>query len=356
MNMQTKTVAETAAQVKANIDRQFSSLDARLSDVEQKGARRGGSSHEPSWGAQVANADALNQLRHKTADRVRIEVKDITSASDSGGGAYAPMRDPNVNALPGRRPRIRDLLTVVNTRQGSVEYLDQTTRTNNAAPQVEGALKAESEYAWELRNLPMRTIAHWSRATIQILDDSPQLQSIIDGELRYGLSIAEDEQLLNGDGTGVNLDGLITNATAFADPLALVGPTMLDTIGAAILQVTLADYEPNGVAVHPSDWMRLRLLKDGDGKYILGDPQSNPNPLLFGLPVVATTGMGVDKFLVGDFARAATLYDRQEPTIAVSTEDRDNFVTNRVTVRIEERLGLAVKNPLALSYGDFGNV
>lgn len=74
-----------------------------------------------------------------------------------------------------RSSAIRDLMMTINTMNGNVEYVDQTTRTNNAAPQTEGALKAESAYEWELKNLPIRTIAHWTKASVQILADAPQL-------------------------------------------------------------------------------------------------------------------------------------------------------------------------------------
>ena len=330
-------------------------------ELEQKLARAdySGGGYSQSWGAQVAESDqvkALDSVTGSQPGRVKIEVKDITTASNSGGAHDNTMRDPNVNGLPGRTPRIRNLLTVLSTRSGNVEYVNQTARDNQAAPQVEGQLKAESSYAWELRDLPIRTIAHWTKASVQVLSDAPQLRSIIDTELRYGLALAEDAQLLNGDGTGANLNGLVTNATAYADPLTLASPTMIDTVGTGMLQVTLADYMPNGIVMHPSDWMRIRLLKDADDKYLLGDPQSNPNPLLFGLPVVATTAMEADKFLIGDFRAAATLYDREGANVALSTEDGDNFVRNMVTIRCEERLGLAIKNPTALSYGDFGNI
>lgn len=329
-------------------------------DLEQKMARPRGSSFAPeSWGKQVADSDqvkALADIATSQPGRVKIEVKDITTSSTSGGALDGGGRDNNINGMPTRNPRIRNLLTVLNTQSGTVEYVEQTTRDNQAAPQVEGAVKAESDYAWELQNLPIRTIAHWTKASVQVLADAPQLQSIIDTELRYGLALAEDEQLLNGSGTGANLNGLITNATAYADPISIASPTMIDTVGTGMLQVALADFLPNGVIMHPSDWMRIRLLKNADGEYLLGDPQSNPNPLLFGLPVVATTAMPVDKFLIGDFRAAATLYDREGANVALSTEDGDNFVRNMVTIRCEERLGLAIKQATALSYGDFGNV
>lgn len=337
-------------------------IKARLDEMEQRVAARtpgAGGGTEASWGERVAESAEVKSLASVTASqpgRVRVELKEITSGATSGGALYAPMRDPNINTIAGRTPRLRNLLTVVNTSTGAVEYLDQTIKTNNAAPQVEGALKAESNYAWELRTLPMRTIAHWTKASVQILDDAPQLASTIDGELRYGLAIAEDVQLLNGSGVSPNLNGLITNATAYAAAFAQTGENMIDKVGLGMLQVALAEHLPNGIVLHPSDWMRMRMLKDADGKYLLGDPGAEIEPRLFGLPAVLTTAIAADKFLIGDFRKAATLYDRQAATLALSTEDGDNFVTNRVTLRLEERLGLAIKQPTALSYGDFGNI
>ncbi|MXP43693.1 phage major capsid protein [Allopontixanthobacter sediminis] len=337
-------------------------VDCRLKDVEQKlarGSSGGGSGAEPSWGQQVAESEevrGMSEVKTSQPARVRIEVKATTSAADSGGALAPAMRDPSINTIAGRVPRIRDLLNTVNTNSGSVEYVEQTARTNAAAPVAEATTKPESNYTWELANLPMRTIAHWTKASVQVLDDAPQLSSIIDGELRYGLALAEDLQLLNGSGSGANLNGLITNSTTYDPEFAPSGENMIDKIGLAILQVGLAEFLANGIVIHPTDWMRMRMLKDGDGKYILGDPQAPVPPSLFGLPVVPTTAMTVDKFLVGDFMRAATLYDRQAPTVALSTEDGDNFVKNMVTIRCESRLGLAIKQPLALSYGDFGNI
>lgn len=66
--------------------------------------------------------------------------------------------------------------------------------------------------------------------------------------------------------------------------------------------------------------------------------------------------MTVDKFLVGNFRRAATLYDRWSPRVEVSTEHADFFTRNLVAILAEERIALAQKNGAAITYGDFGNV
>lgn len=336
-------------------------LDARLHELEQKMARRGsfGPARNQSWGEQFAEAQEVKAFagEHSRPGRVRLEMKTtITSASDSGGGIVVPQRD-QVVMMPKRRLTVRNLLPAVGvSASGSVEYPKQTVRTNNADVVAEGALKAESAYAWEMDTAPIRTIAHWVPASRQILDDAPQLAGIIDTELRYGLAIKEEVQLLNGSGSGQNLSGLVTNATAYSAPVTIDSPNSIDLIGLAMLQSALAEFPPDGVVMNPTDWMFMRLLKNADGNYILGDPSKEVEPRLFGVPVVLTTAMTVDKFLVGNFQVAATLYDRWLPRVEVSTEHADFFVRNLVAILAEERIGLAVKQAGALIYGDFGRV
>jgi len=334
---------------------------ARLMEIEQKLARPGGSREDfrpKTWGQQFVEAPELKNFANEQSRpaRFRLEVKaNITSAADSGG-SLAPAQRDTVVGMPRRRMVVRNLLPTIGVSSGSVEHPKQTGRTNAAGMVAEGGLKPESSYAFELVTTPIRTIAHWVPASRQILDDAPQLQGLIDTELRYGLELKEEEQLLLGDGVGQNILGLVPQATAFSAPFTVESATMIDTIALAILQNSLAGFPADGIVVHPSDWMRMRLLKDTDGKYILGDPASNVAPQLFGLPVVPTESMAVDSFLVGNFQAAATLYDRWAPRVEVSTEHADFFVRNLVAILAEERIGLAVKQSAALTTGDFGNV
>lgn len=336
---------------------------ARLDDVEQKSARRGGGedgSETKSWGAQFIESAGLAAFSDEMSrpGRFRLDIKaNITTGGTSGGPLGLPSFRDGLNNIPQRRMQVRDLLPVIGISSGSVEYPQQTTRTNAAAPVAEGAVKPESAYGWTMQTVNPKVIAHWVPASRQILDDAPQLRGVIDTELRYGLALKEEEQLLNGSGTGENLNGLVTNATPYAAPIDPAGSeTMLDTIALAILQSALAEEPADGAVIHPSDWMRMRLLKDADGKYILGDPAASVPPVLFGLPVVATQAMTVDKFLVGNFQRAATIYDRWSPRVEVSTEHADFFTRNMVAILCEERLAQAIKNAAALTYGDFGNI
>lgn len=337
--------------------------EAIVHDMEQKmvrGRHGGGETREQTWGEQFVQSDGLKAFADETnrPSRFRMDVKaTITTGATSGGPAALPAYRDAVNPMAQRRLVVRDLLPVVQISTGAVEYPKQTLRTNAADTVAEGALKPESAYGWTMETVTPKVIAHWVPASRQILDDAPQLRDIIDTELLYGLGLKEEEQLLNGSGTGENLEGLVTAATAYVAPFDPAGTeTMLDTLALAILQNALADEPADGIVIHPSDWMRMRLLKDADGKYLLGDPAAAVAPVLFGLPVVATTAQTIDKFLVGNFRRAATLYDRWTPRVEISTEHADFFTRNLVAILAEQRLALAQKNAAALTFGDFGNV
>lgn len=355
-------MSETAKELADQAITGMNEAKARLDDMEQKLDRRGTEGAElKTAGERFVEAEEFKNFASQTRPRGRaiIEVKDITSlttdAAGSVGTLVQPQRVGPVN-IPQRRMTIRALLASGNIATSSIEYDREEGFTNSAAPVAEGALKPQSELQFTEETATVRTIAHWMRTSVQILADAPALRSIIDQRLRYGLAYVEENQLLNGDGTGQNLEGLITAATAYAAPGGLVAGQLIDTIRMGMLQVALAEYPPNGIVLNPIDWAYIEMLKDGDGRYLIGNPQGTVSPMLWNLPVVATQAMTVDKFLVGAFDLAAQIFDRQDATVEVSTEDQDNFVKNKVTIRAEERLALAIYRPEAIVYGDLGRV
>jgi HK97 family phage major capsid protein len=337
-------------------------IRARVDELEQKAARRGGESAASSYrtpGSVFVNDERVKEFcSSRTRGRVRVDMAAITTA---GVGATRDVlvpvdRQQGILTLPDRRLTVRDLLTPGRTGSNAIQYVRETGFTNNAAVVSEGALKPESDVDFELITTPVTTIAHWMVASKQILEDAPALESHIDGRLRYGLAYAEENELLNGDGTGVHLDGLIPNATAYSAPFSYSSPTMIDTIRLAILQSELALFPATGVVMNPIDWTHIELTKDSQGRYIFAQVQGLATKTLWGRSIVDTPAMTVDKYLVGAFKLGAQIFDREDANVEVSTEDSDNFRKNLITLRGEERLALAIYRPEAFIYGDFGNV
>jgi HK97 family phage major capsid protein len=336
----------------------------RLDELEQKVARnhQGDVEAIKSLGQTVTDDPKLKEfIASGGKGRVGVEVKAIisaltTDAAGSVGGAIVPQYIPGVVPVPLRRLTIRDLLTPGQATSNSIIYVQEKVYTNAAATVSEttGPTKPQSDLQFQIQTSNVTTIAHWVQATRQILDDIPQLNSYIDGRLQYGLKFVEDNQLLNGGGTGTDLNGIYTQATASTANLAIVAsPTKIDVLRAAMLQSALANIPPSGIVLHPTDWFTIETTKDTAGAYLIANPQDGANPRLWGLPVVETPAMTAGKFLVGAFKLGAQIFDRMDARVEISTEDGNNFVKNLVTILCEERLALAVYNPLAFVKGDF---
>lgn len=362
-----KRVGELSAETKGEADKallKFNVVDelkSRMDDFEQKMTRPGGAglgNETKSFGQQVAESDSIKSLASKERPSARIELKAITTANNSAGGFIVSQRETDVVEMP-RRPDIimRDLLTVMPIDTGSVDYPKQSVRTNAAAPVAEGAAKPYSNYGWTRATAPVRTIAHLAKLTRQALDDAPRLQAEVDAEMRYGLALAEDSQILLGDGTGENLLGLYPQATAYAAPagITIAAPNKMDKLRLAMLQASLGLYPADAIVLHETDWTDIELTKDSNGRYIFANPTGVAGPVLWGKRVVSTVSMAQGTFLVGAFKVAATLYDRLKPEVLISSENADDFEKNLLTMRCEERLGLAVKRPAALIKGPFAN-
>lgn len=365
-----KRTGEMSAQTKVEVDKLLTTqneLKERLSAAEQLVAKleEGGDSRhqakEKTAGEIVASHEDFLAIRNKSSWKgtVTIPVKNvITSLDDSAGALIQPQRAPMVNPV-NRRLFVRQLLAQGRTTSNSIEYVRETGFTNNAAPVSENPAtnKPESNIVFELDNESVATIAHWIRASRQVLSDVSMMQSYIDGRLRYGLDLVVEDQILNGSGTGLNMHGIIPQASTYANPgVVVTNETMIDRLRLAMLQVALAEYEADGIVLHPVDWTSIELTKDNENRYIFTNPTAAGTPTLWGLPVSATQSIAQGDYLVGAFQMGAQFWTREDATVSVSTEDRDNFVKNMVTILAELRAALTVYRPEAFVTGSFDSL
>ena len=356
-----KASGEMQAETRTKVDELLmkqGELQARMQSAEQSlvnAHKQHDSGVQLSAGDLVAAKMAEEGVTSTFRGSRRVEVPRaaITSAPTSGGALVQTER-VGVILAPQRRLTIRDLVAPGTTGSNAVEYVRETGFTNNAAIVGEGLAKPYSEITFALENANVRTIAHLFKASRQILDDASALQSYIDARGRYGLLLAEEAQLLYGNGTGNNVKGIIPQAQAYAPPAGIVveAEQRIDRIRLALLQAMLAEFPSTGIVLNPIDWAAIELLKDGEGRYIIGKPQDGTAPRLWNLPVVETQAIVQDQFLVGAFSLAAQIYDRMGIEVLVSTENDKDFENNMVTIRAEERLAFAVYRPEAFVTGD----
>lgn len=341
-------------------------LKAQLTEIEQKLARNGGgegADEAKSAGEVFVGSDEFKQFAASGFGRngsARIETKasltnSTAAAAGSVGAALQSTRVAGVVELPQRPMTIRSLLASGTMDGQAIEFIREHSQTAGAAMVAEGAAKPQSDFRLEMVSTSARVIAHHFKVSRQALSDVSQLRSMIDTRLAYGLDLVEENQILNGDGTGQNLLGLIPQATAYSSPLAGADTQSIDKVRLMILQAALALLPADGIVMNPADWAWIELLKDSQGRFIIGNPQGNIGASLWGLPVVPSMAMTVDKVLVGAFRTGAQIFDRWQTTIETGYVGTD-FTDNMVTVLGEKRLALATYRPGAFIYGDFGRV
>lgn len=304
-------------------------------------------------------------------DLTELQRKDIYTAA--GGtltrfGFGRVEQEPLVQR-PYRTDRVRDLFPVANTNANLIEYmrvLGYLDNENNARPVPEResdsptanfGLKPHTRLRLQPAQAPVRTIAHYELAHRNTLDDEPQLRSIIDNELLYGLRLVEDDQLLNGDGAGENLLGILRTpgiqrypgpALGWGDAGTPVQPkdTYVDAVRRAATRVMLAYYSPTGVVVHPFDWERMETTKDANGNYVVAlNVAVGAEKRIWQMPVVASPAMNQGTALTGAFGLGAKIYDRQQSNIRVAEQHADLFIRNAVAILAEQRIGLTVSRP-----------
>lgn len=360
-----KKNAELSQETKASVDKLLTTqgeLQARLQSAEQLLAKvdsQGGAvpSRVQSLGDHVVSSESFKNFDPRVSNKFSVSVNAaITSLDASAGSLIVPQRVAGIVAPPTRRLTIRDLIAPGRTQSNSVEFVRETGFTNNANVVSENPVnvKPESGLEFELDNAKVVTIAHWIRASKQVLGDAAMLASYIDARLRYGLQLKEELQLLKGSGVGLNMSGIYTQATAYANPGVVVqSQTRIDQIRLALLQAELAEYYADGIVLSPVDWAAIELTKTADDAYLFANPHGIASPTLWSRPVVSTQSMDAGDFLVGAFQMGAQVWDREDASIVISTEDRDNLVKNMVTILAEERLALTVYRPEAFVKGEF---
>jgi HK97 family phage major capsid protein len=349
----------------------------RLTAVEQRLSKStvyaGGDGDQPqSIGAKVIEAEQFKAfIAQGQRNSGRIPVGSFFPTKSTiltDGYLYSlPTRVPTIQAvyLP---LRVRDLLTASPCTSNTVEFVRESSSTNAAAPQgygsspqvYEGIAKAESAMVFQLMKQPVVTLAHWIPASRQVLDDSAALANFINRRMLYFLKLKEEDELLNGTGSGGDLDGLMHAASIYQGPSPIpLGETKLDSIRRAIGQVEAAGFSATGVVVNPVDWTDICLIKESgtyifSGEYIYSDPHAAGPPSVWGRPLVVSSKMAAGEFLVGDFSTAgAELWDRMQSSIEISFEHLDFFTTNKVAILAEERLALTVYQANAFVAGSF---
>ena len=305
------------------------------------------------------NADNIAKLGRGEQKRTSfiLDTKTVGNMTEAVNltGDITRQYAPQVYALPSRKIHVRSLLPVGSLSTGLFTFPKETGGEGAPAPQVQGSGKAQVDFDITMTDAPAQYIAGYVKISRQMLDDVPAMTSFLQARLLEKYLIAEDAQLLFGNGTAPNLTGLTVNA---ASPTG-AATVDVEQLVQAIAQVEASNYSATGILINPSDWANIVNTKNTASAYSLpGSTVVTTDGALTiaGIPIYKSTAITADKFLVGDWSMGAQIMQNQGISVQFSEFDGNNFTENMITVRVEARIAFPIYYNSAFVYGDFGNI
>lgn len=226
----------------------------------------------------------------------------------------------------------------------------------------EGALKPHSLDITEAVTYKVCKLASLVTASDEILTDSNRAQQLIDNRLLSRQARMEDKAGFYGPGGSKDPLGIFndTDVPTFNMTAATeTGTTRLEFIIDVYYEGIKQNYIFNAVILHPDDHKLVARSQDDEGAYIFPLAPMEGAPMrVFSMALLMSNQLekvpadiGGD-FVMGDFMRGITFYDRQNDTLDVGFVN-DDFAKDRRTMRMVRRFAFAIPEPLALAKGAF---
>ena len=297
-----------------------------------------------SKGFMESFKDAYKPEMYDTEFELDIDVK--TLFQTTAGWAPETTRTGRVVDAVTKPIQITQVIPTSPTNQSAIVYMEETTYSPAAAEVAEAGTFPEAEFALTERTANVRKIAHFVPASDEQLEDEPSAGGYLDRRMRFGIEQRLDNQILQGDGTPPNLEGILNKSGI--QTYALAGEPALDAIHKGITLVNVTGRSvSSAIMIHSNDWQSIRLLRTADGIYILGPPTEVGPLTLWGLPVVVNEVLTENTALVGDFANFIELRIKRGVTVKVSDSHSDYFVKGKQAIRADMRAALPIYRAVA---------
>lgn len=281
----------------------------------------------------------------------RNEMKTLLKVT-SGGLSGVPVKDrlDLIVGKPLNGLNFLDVIATATTDSDVVEWLEESTYTNNAAETAEGSDAPESALAFSLKTANVKEIPHFIPVTRRAMNDVAFVESWINNRLVDGVRRRLQGQILAGDGSGENLTGIYNTSGIGSVDRSVTSTDMIESLHKAITTIrTNAFMEPDFIGIHPNDWEAIRLLKQsGSGAYQYGAPADAGVKSIWGINAIVDAAFTSGTPLVG-VGSEATLFVREGLSVAATDSHNDYFIKRQVALLATMRAAFAVTQPKAFA-------
>lgn len=317
------------------------------------------------YGSRFVSSNEFKAFKSALRDRnasVRLELSaapETTQASNSATRtSLAQPYEAGIVTDPRQVLAIESLFGKINIDVNAYQYIKYgfTTTLTATGPAVvsEGSAKPESNYSGIIKTGTIKTLAHWTKMTEQMIADNGNIVAFINDDMQYQLNKVIDAQIVNGTGSG-QLEGLSAsgNYTDYITGAGIdTGDTVIDLILKVKTKMEAANIRNISLLLNPVDWCKVLCSKNVNKDYLIPGIVDIPQQRIWGVPVILSGSVTSGKFHMGNFYEGGKIFERQGVTVEMARSG-DDFEKNLMTLRVERRMDFAVVQPKALAYGDF---
>lgn len=311
-----------------------------------------------TWAEQFMRSESFQNLRSNnfghgearfTLEGTSFRALIDNTTTTSGAAFTQPSLQTQVPlAVPDRQLRLIDVIPHGTTSDNVIIYVQDTTTSvagDTAVETAEGALKPESTETFVRVIDPVQTIPAWMKVTRQAAEDHNQIMSYLQGRLIYRVWRRLDNQVINGDGVGANLLGLL-NRSGISTYAPAAAEARVFSIRKAETIAQQAEQEPSVVVVNPADMEKFDLaVAAGSGEFLTQNgARVNPPPTMWGMRAVWSNAILAGTAMLID-PTVAMLWDRKQPTVYLTDSDGTDFRQNILTLLVELRAAISLFQP-----------
>lgn len=221
-------------------------------------------------------------------------------------------------------------------------FIESSTVEGGPAYTTEGSQKPQMSFGDPSAvNASLRTIASYMKESEQLVHDAPWLASAINDRGMFQHQLAVESYLVTAlSGTS----GIGTGNKMTPDGILKAKMTVWKNSG----------FRPDALLINPDDLYNIMIRKDTNGQYYgggfatgaYGNGNVAEEPSIWGLKVVPSASVSAGTCFVGAFKAGGSVVRSNEGLqVAFANQNEDDFIKNMITVRIEERLFLAIRRP-----------
>lgn len=331
--------AEQVKQLNAKLDEMGVTIK-KLTQAEKDAKASTQSDVRKALTEQLEGIKALKDK--KNAESIIFKVAgNMTSANITGGNVPVEQRLPGLDIVPSRRTTLLDLVARGTADSNVISWVSQANKDGSAGQTAEGTAKNQIDFDLVVNSESLKKTTAYIKVSTEMLDDISFIESEINNELMREVMKAVESQVYSGDGTGLNLNGITTQASAFSagsHALTVDNANEADVLVVANEQIELAEHDgASAIFMNPADVNKLLLIKASttDRRYIDRLVMVAGQMSLDGIPIVKSTLVTAGTYLIGDFSKC-TWYNKGDVSIEMGL-DADDFTKNMRTIIAEVR-------------------